>query len=93
MGRLQKGSAHEPSPLVRELHGETLGRSQVVGILGLVGVSSSRSFVQQFKRQSTPHARNSLFLQAQGVTQFSELARARNSVTIRATRPLDRGTV
>jgi hypothetical protein len=30
----QKRSAHEPSPLVREWHGERLRRSQVVKILG-----------------------------------------------------------
>ena len=29
-----RGSAHEPQPLVRKLHGERLCRSQVVGILG-----------------------------------------------------------
>jgi hypothetical protein len=29
----------------------------------------------------------------QGVTPFSGVVRAQNSVTIRATRPLDRGTV
>jgi hypothetical protein len=34
MGCLQNGSAHEPSPLARELHGERLRRAQVVEILG-----------------------------------------------------------
>jgi hypothetical protein len=34
MGRLQKGSAHEPSPLACELHGERLRRAQVVKIQG-----------------------------------------------------------
>jgi hypothetical protein len=49
-------------------------------------------FVQQLKEQNTPHARNSLFLRAQGVMPFSAVACAQNSGTIRATRPLGRGT-
>ncbi len=40
MGRLQKGSAHEPSPLARELHCERLRRSQVAEILGVMRVRS-----------------------------------------------------
>jgi hypothetical protein len=36
MGRLERGSAHEPSQLGRELHGERLRRSQVVEILGVM---------------------------------------------------------
>jgi len=39
----QRGSAHEPSPLVRELHCERLCRAQVVGILGSTGVGSPLS--------------------------------------------------
>jgi hypothetical protein len=34
----QRGSAHEPSPLAREWHGERLRRSQVVEILGVLRV-------------------------------------------------------
>jgi hypothetical protein len=49
-------------------------------------------FVQQLKRENTPRARNSLFLPAPGVTRFPAVPRVQNSVTIRATRPLDRGT-
>ena len=34
----KRGSAHEPSPLARDLHGERLRRSQVVEILGVMRV-------------------------------------------------------
>jgi hypothetical protein len=51
------------------------------------------AFVQQLKRQNTPHVRNSLFLWQQRVARFSGVVRTRNSVTIRATRPLGRETV
>ena len=36
----QRGSAHEPQPLVRDLHCERLCPSQAVGILGSTGVGS-----------------------------------------------------
>jgi hypothetical protein len=49
-------------------------------------------FVQQLKRQNTPRAKNSLFLWEQGVAPFSGAVCAQNSGTIRATRPIDRGT-
>jgi hypothetical protein len=51
------------------------------------------TFVQQLKRGNTPRARNSLFLGTQGVARPSGVVRAQNSGTIRATRPLGRGTV
>ncbi len=50
-------------------------------------------FVQQLKRQNTPRVRNSLFRRAQGVTRFWGITRAQNSVTIRATRSIGRGTL
>ena len=49
-------------------------------------------FVQQFRSKNTPRARNSLFLRGQGVARVSGVVRARNSVTIRATRSIGRGT-
>jgi hypothetical protein len=48
--------------------------------------------VQPLKRQNTPCVKNSLFLFSQGLTRFNGLAHAQNSGTIRATRPLGRGT-
>jgi hypothetical protein len=51
------------------------------------------TFVQQLKRQNAARARNSLFLWTQGVMRFLGPAYAQNSGTIRATRPLGRGTV
>jgi hypothetical protein len=50
-------------------------------------------FVQQFRRQNALRAKNSLFLTAQGVAQFSGVVCPQNFGTIRATRPLYRGTL
>jgi hypothetical protein len=51
------------------------------------------TFVQQLKRQNAPRAKDSLFLWEQGVAPFSGVVCARNSGTIRATPPLDRGAI
>ena len=51
----QRGSAHEPSPLAREWHGERLRRSQVVEILG-----------SQWVPTRSPTPLNRLFLLAGG---------------------------
>ena len=51
------------------------------------------TFVQQLKRQNAARVKCSLFLDAQEVTRLSTLVLAQNSGTIRATRPLDRGTL
>ncbi len=51
------------------------------------------TFVQQLRSKNAPRVKNPLFLRAQGLAQFSGLARAQNSGTIRATRPQGRGTL
>jgi hypothetical protein len=55
MGRLPKGSAHEPSPLACEWHGERLRRAQVVKILG-----------SRWVQARSPTPLNRLFLLAGG---------------------------
>jgi hypothetical protein len=61
--------------------------SRVVGTAGL----RMTTFVQRWKRQNTPCARNSLFLWAQRVTRCGSGVRAQNFGTIRATRSIGRG--